>query len=608
MKPDQPFNVSALEDIHELLQAGLKLHQSGDLIEAEKVYQKVLSIDANNIDANQLLGAIAIQRKNYDLAINLFQTVLMAKPDFAEVHNNLGYALKESGQLDAAVFSLEAAIAIKPDYVEAHNNLGLVFRTMGKLENAIYCFKNAIAINANYIVAQNNLAYTYNKLGNRFKETGKLEKAIEQYQKSIAVKADFAEGYNNLACTLKECGQLDEAITGFRKAILLKPDYAAAFSNLGCTLVMKGQLDEAVSNHRQAISIDPDYAEAYNNLGCVLRDTGQLNESEDAFRHALQLNPDYPGAQFNWSTVLLLKGEFATGWKKYSYRFKTEKFANTYPQLAIPQWKGESLHGKTIFVWCEQGLGDTIHFARYLKKIKESNAYTLLVQTPANLRRLLSSMPYIERFIEPGEVIAADYHIPLMSLPEIYKTTPDTIPHNIPYIKAETELVEQWHKQLKADNNYKIGLAWAGKPTHSNDHFRSARLHDFLRLLSIPGTSYYSLQKGAKTEHLNEFLNEMAEGSNFVDLTEQLEDLADTAALMANLDLVISVDTCMAHLAGALGRPVWTLLPANPEWRWLLDREDSPWYPTMQLYRQNQLGDWTSVIEKIDVNLRAMLK
>jgi ADP-heptose:LPS heptosyltransferase len=420
---------------------------------------------------------------------------------------------------------------------------------------------------------------------------------------AIALNPGFPQAHYNLGNALKITGQTDEAIVSYREAISLNPNYANAYTNLGVSLVKVGLLDEAIVGHQKAISINPNFVEAWRNLGNVLREAGQLNEAESAFKKALALVPDDPDTLFSWSLLDLQRGDFEEGWQKYEARFQAKKFAGDYPEMPVPRWQGQSLDGKNLFVWAEQGLGDAIQFVRYLEKIKQENVQIWLCCSPA-LHRLFQPATYIDKFVASDEVTAADYHIPLMSLPVVYKTTLESIPQHVPYVFPVGEIVEQWRERLQGDNGFRIGLSWAGNPDNDYDVFRSAHLKEFFALMSMPGVSIYSLQKGPGSEQVKE----LAEGMKIIDTTPDQTDLMATAGLIANLDLVISVDTAIVHLVGAMGRPVWMCLSANPDWRWLLERDDSPWYPTMRLYRQEQHEEWESVINDIETDLHKMIQ
>jgi Flp pilus assembly protein TadD len=503
-----------------------------------------------------------------DDAVAFCRRALALKPDFAEAHNNLGNALKDQGKLAEAVAGYRRAAELKPDFAEACSNLGNALREQGNLHEAVVCYRRALEINPN-----------------------------------------FAAAHNNLGNALREQGRLDDAVAFCRRAVELKPDFAEAHNNLGNALREQGKLDDAVARYRQALKLKPGVAEAHNNLGIALQDQGKLDQAIACYHRALALEPDYADAHFNRSLVQLLAGEFPNGWPEYEWRWQTKEFTpRHFPQ---PLWNGASLAGKTILLHAEQGLGDTIHFIRYAPIVKQHGG-TVIVECQKPLLGLLDSffggvdrffgldLGGVDRLIGRGSGLPAfDTHAPLLSLPGILGTTMETIPAKIPYLAAKPALLEQWRTRLLTIEGFKIGISWQGNPTYRGDRFRSIPLRWFAPLAEIPGVRLISLQKGAGTEQLAEIGNLFPVTDLAGELDEQSGPFMDTAAVMKNLDLVIASDSAVAHLAGALGVPVWVALPLAPDWRWLLDRSDSPWYPTMQLFRQGQQGDWQGVFEEI---------
>lgn len=523
---------------------------------------------------------------------------VQAIPNELSISQALQVAIQhhQAGQLPQAETLYREVIALDPENVDANHLLGVIAYQSGKNDVAVQLMQKALQANPDHAEAHNNLGLVYQALS-------QLEAAIASHRKAIALNPGFPQAHYNLGNALKITGHTNEAIVSYREAIFLNSNYANAYTNLGVSLVKLGRLDEAIASQQQAISINLDFVEAWRNLGNVLRDSGQPNEAEAAFTKALALVPDDPDTIFSWSLLDLQKGDFEEGWQKYETRFQAKKFAGDYPEMPVPRWQGQSLNGKNLFVWAEQGLGDAIQFIRYLENLKEENAQIWLCCQQA-LHGLFQSITYIDRFVESGEVTVADYHIPLMSLPVACKTTLESIPQYVPYVFPDEEIVEQWRERLQGDDGFRIGLSWAGNPDNDYDVFRSAQLKEFSTLMSMPGVSIYSLQKG----HGSDQVKGLAEGMKIIDTTVDQTDLMATAGLIANLDLVISVDTAIVHLVGAMGKPVWLCLSANPDWRWLLAREDSPWYPTMRLYRQEQHGEWGSVINDIETDLHKMIQ
>ncbi len=460
-------------------------------------------------------------------------------------------------------------------------------------------------------------------LGTLKLQQGNLEAARVLLEKVTTLKPDHATAYNNLGTVLKELSQPEEAVKSYNKSITLKPDYAMAHCNSGNLLKELGRFDEAEASCRCAISLQPNYADAHNNLGSTLQKQGKLDEAIISYNRAIELNPDSISARINKSVALLLTENFKEGWPEYEWRLHTK---NCIPRtLKQPKWDGSTLNGKSILVHVEQGFGDTIQFVRYLPIVQDQGGYVIF-ECQKNLIRLLKNCAGIDKIINITSKPNANFdtHIPLLSLPGIFGTSIDSIPSDIPYITVEPRLVEHWQKKISSNSDFKIGITWAGRPTYK-DHFRSCSLTDFAPLTAIHGITFYSLQKGpASREVLNP-----PEGMKIINLENDLNDFADTAAVMKNLDLVISTDTAVVHLAGAIGKPIWTLLHSSPDWRWFLNRDDSPWYPSprqndvtrpddlvgreqanglaersgMRLFRQTNHNDWTETFEKVKQTL-----
>ena len=345
-----------------------------------------------------------------------------------------------------------------------------------------------------------------------------------------------------------------------------------------------------------AIGLKPDYAEAHNNLGATLQKQCEFDEAMAGYDRAIELKPDYAEAHFNRSLLLLLTGNFKEGWPEYEWRLR--KKDNYCLNIQQPRWDGSPLNGRNILVHAEQGYGDAIQFARYLPLVKAKGGNVIL-ECRKVLTRLLKGVAGVDKISEPlsdkSQNIQFDLHVPLLSLPGIFNTTLDTIPSDVPYIKPDPELVSQWNVKLGRNGDFKIGIVWAGSKTYKNNLSRSCLLSDFVSLAKIPGVTFCSLQK----ESASKEAHNPPGGMKITNLDKGLNDFADTAAVIANLDLVISVDTAVVHLAGAIGKPVWTLLPFAPDWRWLLNRDDSPWYPSMRLFRQTKPNDWDGVFEQV---------
>jgi len=440
---------------------------------------------------------------------------------------------------------------------------------------------------------------TLHMLGFICHQRGNYDAAIKYITKALQINSNNADTYNNLGNALQSKGQLDEAITCYQKALQLNPNFADAYSNLGSAFLKKRQFDESITCYQKALQLNPTFVSAYSNLGEAFFEKEQLHEGIDACRKAIELNPGHVLAHFNLSIGLLLSGNFKEGWREYEWRWKLKDHVPR--NFRQPLWNGLDIEGKTILLYAEQGLGDTIHFVRYVPLIAQRGA-KVIVECKKGLTSLLKSVKGVHQVRAQGEQLPEfDIHCPLLSLPLIFNTALENIPANIPYITADNMLIQKWNDKLKSDRSrLKVGLVWAGGPKHEKDRYRSCSLDIFSMLAQLDDIAFYSLQKGQAAEQAKN----PPKGIRFIDYTEEIHDFSDTAALIENLDLVISVDTAVAHLAGALGKPVWTLLHFAPDWRWLLNREDSPWYPTMRLFRQSSLGDWGSVIDNISKELK----
>ncbi|MBD2069380.1 tetratricopeptide repeat protein [Leptolyngbya sp. FACHB-671] len=561
---------------------GMTFHQAGRLLDAMACYQRALSFKPDNPFVHNNLGVAHRAQGQFDLAIAHYQQALALKPSYPEVHNNLGNLFRQTGDLEQAIAHYQQAISLAPRYAEAHNNLGMVRQDQGEFEQAIAHYQQALTLKPNN-------ADIHNNLGNALQGLKKFEAAIACYQKALALQPENFTFYNNLGAALQELGQLTKSVQVYRQALTLKPDYVDAHYNLGNTLKDLKKLDECVTCYRQAIALKPDYADAYNNLGLALCEQGKIAESVAAYQQAISLQPDYADAHLNRGLSLLLAGELAQGFEEYEWRWQVKgPNFKSLPAFTQPMWDGSYLNGKTILLHTEQGFGDTIQFIRYAPLIAERGG-RVIVECQEALIRLLQTVPEINQVIAKGTPLPEFHvHAPLLSLPHIFGTTLNTIPAQIPYLKAPAS---DLHLDAPPDR-FKVGIVWAGSPDHRSDRDRSCSLNQFVKLLEVPNVQLYSLQKGARTADLTQLPN----ASTIEDLSPQLKDFADTAAAMMQLDLIITVDTSVGHLAGALGRPVWVLLSFAADWRWMCDRSDSPWYPTLRLFRQPTPGDWDSVL------------
>ncbi|TWH47593.1 tetratricopeptide repeat protein [Sporomusa sp. KB1] len=487
----------------------------------------------------------------------------------AQTHYKLGCTLQEQGRLTDALTSFCYALALNPDYSQALCNLGVILHKLGRSGEAIQCFQKALALEP---------------------DSANSAKAILWY---------------NLGSILLEVPRLPEAVAALRQAITLQPDLAEAYTHLGNGLLMLQRPSEAVAVLQQAIALKPDFAGAYNNLGNALQAQGKAADAIAAYNRASALNPADPDVYNNRAQAILLSGNLARGFAEYEWRTKLNWLRHFYEWFEDkPRWQGENFAGKRLLVYDEQGCGDAIQFSRYLPLVKARGGIVQF-STKQPLLRLFAKFIGIDELVEHNEAAIvrteSDLTVPLMSLPHIFGTTLPTIPANIPYLAADQNCVAAWSAKMNSPAaNLRVGLVWAGNPANISGQIRTCGLQAMSPLACIPGVTFYSLQKGEAGQEAHT----PPSGMRLIDLTDAIDDFADSAALIMNLDLVISVDTAVAHLAGALGKPVWTLLPAAGEWRWLLDRSDTPWYPTMRLFRQRAPGDWGGVMTTVTQELR----
>jgi tetratricopeptide (TPR) repeat protein len=476
---------------------------------------------------------------------------------------------------------------LKPDLAEAHYNLGLALKHKSRSDEAVTCYSKAVHFRPDFPEAHNNL-------GDALQEIGRVEEAILHYLRAIDLNPRYHEAFYNLADALTQRGEVQAAMDCYRAALAVKPDYVEALNNLGSLLYNCLDLQAALRCFRRAVAIDPTHANAFNNMGNILKDLGEFAEADQCYDRAIAHKPDNPEPRLNRCSLRLLQGDFAGGLPDYELRFRTSILrSRAYPQ---PSWEGEALANKTIVIQTEQGLGDTIHFIRYAKLCKALGA-TVFVECQKPLLKLLRSYEAIDRlFAYDDEIPPFDYHVSLLSLPRLFGTTIETIPAEVPYLYAEPSLVSDWGTALGSISGFKICVNWHGRTSVGWHRLRDIPVEYITSLARLPHVRLISVQQGASKELKGAGVPFWFPPDDF-DLTHGA--FMDTAAVMTNTDLVITSDTSIAHLAGALGVRVWVALPFTPDWRWLLVRGDSPWYPTMRLFRQRAPGDWKSVFEEM---------
>jgi len=643
------------------------LHMRGRLAEAERAYREVLTRAPGHVDALHLLGVLLTQTQRLQNGVELIDKALRLQPTFAEAHGNRGGALRqlkrpeealasydkavalkpayvdahcgrgivlrELGRLEEALASYDAALALRPDYAEAHNNRGNVLRQLNRLEEAAASYDKAIALRSNFIEALLNRANVLcelhrlddalasvdavlrlmPKLAEAHSERGKIlrlqkrfEEAATSFDRAIALRPNFAEAYLIRGSVLRELDRLEDALASCEMALALKPDDPDALKERGNMLMELQRPDEALASYDRAIALKSDFAQAYCNRGSALQAARRLDEAIASFDRALELRPDFPEASLHKGATLLLQGRFEEGWRLYQERGPiVERIVFFARRLeGKPRWLGaEPIAGKTLFVHWEQGFGDTILFSRYLRRVERLGA-RVIFSAPNPLRRLLATLPASLTLVDESQAPDDfDFHCPLASLPLALGTTGETIPWDGPYLRAEGDRVAMWRNRL-GDQGFKIGVAWQGSFGRAA-RSRSVKLEQLFELSQIENVRLISLQKNYGAEQLDDLPAGMKVETLGEDYDAGPDAFLDTAAIMESLDLVISPDTAIAHLAGALGRPTWIALQHVPDWRWMLDRDDSPWYPTLRLFRQDARRDWSAVFARMASELRA---
>lgn len=576
---------------------GLALHGLKRFDEAIASFEKALALDPAFADALNNRGISLQKLDRQEDALASYARALALRPNFPEALCNCGKALSVLGRNDDALVRYDRALAVKPHYPEALSAKGTVLHALGRHEEAIACYQQAMAL-------KRDDPDTFNNLGIALLKTKHYADALAYCEQAIALRPDFPEAFNNRGAVLLALGRhaealakpkhYMEALASCEQALALKPDFPAALSNRGAVLLALGRNTEALASIDQGLTLKPDSVEALINRGNTLQSLGRHAEAIESYRRATAIAPGYPGALYNESLAHLCLGDFESGWEQYESRW-TREDAPEQPPFKGEKWLGaKPIQGKRLLLWTEQGLGDTIQFCRYAP-ILARKGIEVVLDVPSPLEALLGTLEGVTVIAgQTGLPPAHDYHCPLLSLPLALRSEISGIPNDVPYLAATPDRLQAWKRMLERDSEPRVGIVCSGNPGHTSDRSRSIPLRQFSPLLET-GASFYLLQTECRPED-EAFLSE---DSRIRDLRERLTDFTETAALIACMDLVISVDTSVAHLAGALGKPVWILLSFSPDWRWMLDREDSPWYPTAKLFRQTEMGEWQSVIEKV---------
>lgn len=655
-----------MPDVSQLLPKAVQLHQAGQVEQAREIYLQILKEDANNLHALNLLGLVGWQTGRHAEAVEYLERAIaldstqaafhgnlaearrglgqlgQAIESYAEaarlqpgafiIHLNMGTLLQQAGQPEHAIASYGRALELDPQNVSARYHLGTAFEQQGKTQPAESCYEQvlesapdhvpslialaalrktrgdlagAVELYEHALRLEPEIAARHFDLGNVHQLARRWSEAVACYRRALDINPQYAEAFSNLVNALRELNQLDEALMCAERAVQLRPESAPSANNLAVVLQDLGRLDEARKQFERAILLDPKKAELHLNLGVVLKDQGHLDEAIAKYDGALRIQPNHAHTRCSRGMALLSLGRFAEGWAGYEHRIGLPQFDTlTFPQ---PRWDGTPLAGRTLLIHCEQGYGDTLQFVRFVKMaVERGGDGKIVLAAQPELIPLLKQSGYPGLVPKNQNLPAFDVHVPLMSLPLALGVEVESFAREIPYLAVEQARIDKWRQELDKYPGFKIGIGWQGRPDFRGDRLRSIPLETFAPLAEVPQARLISLQKGPGSEQLGAGLHRF----DVVDLGDALDGVGsrfmDSAAVMHSLDLVVTSDTALAHLAGALGIRVWLALSAAPDWRWMVDRDDSPWYPSMRLFRQSRLGEWTDVFERMAAELRTL--
>ena len=556
--------------------------------EALASYDRAIALAPSYADAHSNRGLVLNRLKRFEEAIASCNRALTLAPQSADAFNNRGLALHGLKRYPEALASYDQALALRPNFFGAHSNRGVTLCAMERFTEALASQQVALSLDATSAEAHCNLGLALDGLKQH-------AEALASFDRALALAPDLMSACEGRGHTLIKLRRYEEAVTAGLQAIALNPDSAYAHHVCGLAHLSLGNGDQALAYYDRAIALGIDSPDIHNDRAEVLVILRRTEEAHAAYDRAIAIKPNFAPAHWNKSLCHLLFGEFAEGWKLYEWRWKTEMFEPLYRHFTHPLWLGDvPLAGKTIFVYPEQGYGDFIQCLRYIPMLEDLGAAVLL-ETHGPMAPLIAPLGSRIRLISAGEIVPPfDLHCPVMSLPHACRTTLSTVPNQVPYLAAPPERIDHWRAQLGPKTRPRVGLVWSGSTGHGNDHNRSLTLAAIASIFDLP-LEFHCLQQDIRAGDQPA----LAGIQNLHIYAEKLRDFADTAALIEQMDLVISVDTSVAHLAGALAKPVWVLLPFMPDYRWMLDREDSPWYPTARLFRQAQPRDWPAVVVRL---------
>jgi len=584
------------------LNQGLALNQLGRPAEALASFDRTLALLPGHADASNMRGAALMSLRRLPEAMTSFARAVALRPDFVDALYNQGTVLGALGHHANAVASFDRTLALRPDHADALLNRGNALLALERCEEALASYRAARALMPDHSELEINM-------GTSLQHLRRHEEALVHFDAAVARAPELAGTHNSRGNALIALERPLEALAAYDRALALDPAHAEAQYNRANALLSLDRLDEAVVAYDRALALRDDFPDAWSNRGvCLIRLRRPAAALAD-FARALALQPNHAEANWAESLARLTLGDYAAGWRKFEWRWSMPDMETKRWQVDAPLWLGEAaLEGRTLLVYAEQGFGDTLQFCRYLALLPAEARILVAVQEP--LIRLMRTLPRAVTLLRQGDVLPAfDLHCPLMSLPLAVGTTLGTIPRTVPYLSVEPGAVEAWRCRLVDLPGWRVGLCWAGDPrplqpgAHAVDRRRSLSLAAFAPLASVSDVAFVSLQKGPPAAQAAS----PPPGLVLHDWTGELDDFADTAALVAALDLVITADTSVAHLAGALGKPVWILNRFDACWRWLMDRTDTPWYPTARLFGQPVPGDWQTVLTQVAAALRGLV-
>ncbi|MCU0704709.1 MAG: tetratricopeptide repeat-containing glycosyltransferase family protein [Fimbriiglobus sp.] len=574
---------------------GLRLLQAGQLTEAEPRLLRAVQLRPAVADWHEHLAILYARRRQFAEAAVTFRVALRLDPSSAARWNNLAVAYRDLGNLPAAEAAFREAVRRDPTSHDLRTALVRVLADQNKANEAVAEAERATA-------DLPDSPHTWTALGLRRVARGQYAEAVEPFERAASLSPGVAEGQSNLAAVYGKLKRWAECESAARRAISLDPDHAGAWGNLGNCLRDQGRYEEAAAALTRCLDLRPSDAEAAGNFALTFAALGRHTEALNWYDRSLTLRPDNGEVRFNRSLTYLTLGDYTRGWPEYEYRWHTEAMRGKKRTFPVPEWDGTAdLTGKTILLVPEQGLGDFIQFVRFAKGVARRGA-NVVVQAPPELAALAATVPGVGRAVVADDKaeLTLHTHAHLLSLPHLLRVSADNIQGEA-YMSPPPATVAKWKERLKGVPGFRVGIAWQGNPKHSGDRWRSVPLARFAPLAAVPGVTLCSVQKGHGREQMEDVTFPM------FDFGEELTDFADTAGLLVNFDLLIAIDSAVAHLAGATGVRVWTLLAANNDWRWLTDRTDTPWYHSMRLLRQPKLQDWGSVFTEAERQLRAIV-